>query len=428
MTSEQVEAVLAVAHGLAEAGEPSAETAYRRVLAIDPAEPEALGSLGFWLLGGGRAAEAAAAFRRAAMLDLGTLRWLRAWAEAEEAAGHAAGALAAWRRILERRPDDAVSHRNIANLRRIDGDSEEAERHYREALHLDPDDEASAVGLAEILGARGDAVAALEVLQPWLRRREQSLAVLATAARAWTDLGEPAKAGPLIAYGLALDPADPFGLRALAERLDALPGLTPTFVRGLFDGYAERFDGHLVGRLDYRGPAILKEATAPLLGGRRDLAVLDVGCGTGLAGLAFRDVAERLVGSDLSPRMVEKAASRGIYDRLEVAEMTAALAARPAAWDLVVAADVLVYLGDLFPAFAAVAAALRPGGLFAATAERHHGGFVLGPARRYAHGEDHLRAAAAAAGLEVAVLTPAWARRERGETVPGWALVLRKPG
>jgi predicted TPR repeat methyltransferase len=125
--------------------------------------------------------------------------------------------------------------------------------------------------------------------------------------------------------------------------------------------------------------------------------------------------------------MVEKARTRGVYDRLAVSEAVAALRQEMDAWDLIVAADVLVYLGDLGPVFTAAAAALRPGGLFAATAERFDGdGFVLGPARRYAHAERYIRDQAAAADLSVAVMEPRSPRREKGQPVPGLLFILSK--
>jgi predicted TPR repeat methyltransferase len=153
--------------------------------------------------------------------------------------------------------------------------------------------------------------------------------------------------------------------------------------------------------------------------------VLDLGCGTGLGGAAFRDMARRMHGVDLSPRMVEKAAVRGIYDSLAVDDARAALAANRAAWDLIIAADVLVYLGNLVPLLTAARAALRPAGAFAATVEAADAPEpTLKPTRRFGHSPAYLRHAAAAAGLAVALLEPAATRTERGEPVAGHVMVL----
>jgi predicted TPR repeat methyltransferase len=137
-------------------------------------------------------------------------------------------------------------------------------------------------------------------------------------------------------------------------------------------------------------------------------------------------LASRLEGIDLSPRMMEKAADRGIYDALLVGDLVEALCRRPGCYDLIVAGDVFVYLGDLTAAFQAAAGALKPGGALAFSVERSDGGIVLGPGLRYAHGRDSLDAAAAAAGLRTILLRPESTRTEAGQPVPGWVGVMRR--
>ena len=44
--------------------------------------------------------------------------------------------------------------------------------------------------------------------------------------------------------------------------------------------------------------------------------MLDLGCGTGLAGEAFRPHVDWLEGVDLSPGMIAQARKKTIYDRL----------------------------------------------------------------------------------------------------------------
>ena len=143
-------------------------------------------------------------------------------------------------------------------------------------------------------------------------------------------------------------------------------------------------------RLDYRGPQLLLEAVrrmqaTPLRFG----SVLDLGCGTGLAGVAFRPYCDQLVGVDISSGMVEQARAKGLYDRLAVGELVEFLAAEHGAQHhLALAADVFVYCSDLAPIAAAVARVLAPGGLFAFTVETHDGhGVQLQGTLRYAHGD-----------------------------------------
>jgi predicted TPR repeat methyltransferase len=126
--------------------------------------------------------------------------------------------------------------------------------------------------------------------------------------------------------------------------------------------------------------------------------------------------------------MVEKARRRGVYDHVEVAELVEGIARTPIAWDLVVAADVLVYVGELGPVMRAATVGLRSGGLFCATVELCAGdGFSLGSSRRYAHSAAYIRRVAAEAGLDLVVLEDAVPRWERGQPVQGLAFAVRLP-
>jgi predicted TPR repeat methyltransferase len=127
--------------------------------------------------------------------------------------------------------------------------------------------------------------------------------------------------------------------------------------------------------------------------------------------------------------MLEKARGRQLYDGLEVADITEALRGRPGGYDLVLALEVLNYLGDLAPVMRAAAAALRPGGLFALTAERGDGaGFALRGTGRYTHGLAYLRAETAAAGLAEAHAEEAALRSQQGKPMVAHVLVLRAAG
>ncbi|MEH3146943.1 MAG: methyltransferase domain-containing protein [Methylobacterium frigidaeris] len=238
------------------------------------------------------------------------------------------------------------------------------------------------------------------------------------------------------ARALALDPDDALGAGLHLAELGDTPGdaLSPAYVRALFDGYAPRFERHLVEGLGYRGPEMIRDVLRGLAAGRgRPLhfgRALDLGCGTGLVGAAFSGLVGSLAGVDLSPAMLARARAGGAYDRLAVGDLAGFLGAEPAGVaDLIVAADVFIYLRDLAPAFAAAARALAPGGLFAFTLQSHPGdGTVLGADGRYAHGEDVLDAARNAAGLATAAMTVAAIRRQNGLGVPGRIVVLERRG
>jgi predicted TPR repeat methyltransferase len=282
--------------------------------------------------------------------------------------------------------------------------------------------------------ARGDFAGAAEIL-------EQTVELAPGFATAWfalgairDQLGDRTNAIAAFERARQADPDDYHGARLQLARLgsgEATPAMTQTYVRRLFDQYAARYDASLTEHLEYRGPALLRLAVESVMqAAKRPMrfgSMLDLGCGTGLGGAAFRPFVDWLVGVDLSPAMIAQAAAKGLYDRLVAADIAACLvdeAADKAKYHLVLAADVFVYLNDLAPIIAAVAQVLTPGGIFAFTVETHAGGGVkLLPTLRYAHGEAYVRTALADAGLAAAHLATASVRNEKGVPVDSLVVV-----
>jgi len=278
--------------------------------------------------------------------------------------------------------------------------------------------------------SRGDLAGAADILA-------QALELAPQFTAAWFALGEIRdrlgdRGGAIGAFEKARDagPEDVLGARLQLARLgsgNVTQAVMETYVGRLFDQYASRYDAALSERLAYRGPAILHDAVASVMDttGRtpRFGSMLDLGCGTGLAGAAFRPCVDWLVGVDLSPAMVAQAAAKGLYDRLVIADLEsflAAEAANAARYHLIVAADVFVYLADLAPVMAAIARVLAPHGIAAFTVETHSGsGVNLLQTLRYAHGEPYLRGVIDGAGLSIGHLASACVRTEKGAPVAG---------
>ena len=226
---------------------------------------------------------------------------------------------------------------------------------------------------------------------------------------------------------LEADSADGFGAQLALAKLGqgAVPErAAAAHISALYDQYAGSFDRDLLTNLDYRGPEVIIDGlTRAGIAGPLD--ILDAGCGTGLAGLAVKTLACRLDGIDLSEKMAEQARARGVYDSVMVGDLLTGLAAKHAAYDLVIAADVLIYLGDLAPVAQAVRAALRAGGHFAFTVERGEGeGYELRSTGRFAHADPYLRRIAASHGFAITLLEPTVTRREAGVPVPGLLCLL----
>jgi predicted TPR repeat methyltransferase len=282
---------------------------------------------------------------------------------------------------------------------------------------------------ARDLSAKGDLAAACDLLT-------QALDLVPNYAAAWFALGEAReklgdRAGAVTAFARAqaADPQDRHGASLHLIRLGAAPAaaMPDAYVRSLFDGYAPGFDAALTEGLGYRAPELLLHAVQATGTAMKFGSALDLGCGTGLAGVAFRPFRDWLVGVDLSPAMLAQARGKGAYDRLVEGDALNFLTGEAAAktrHHLILAADVFMYLDALAPVLKAAANVLS--GLIAFSVETHDGdGVILRDTLRYAHGAAHVRDAIAAAGLNLVSLDSASTRTEKGMPVPGLIVVAK---
>jgi predicted TPR repeat methyltransferase len=282
--------------------------------------------------------------------------------------------------------------------------------------------------LGDVLRANAHLPAAIAEFQRALRLEPQSHIARLHLGEAWADAGEAERALEQYAL-LSVDVVPELRARvaeakAMLSRMRSDPG----YVRHLFDQFSTSYDERMRGQLAYRAPEILRELAALVMPDRNGLVALDLGCGTGLAGVAFAEIAPVIDGIDLSPAMIEVAKRRRIYRELVVGDIETALRENETRYDLIIAADTLVYLGELEPLFRTAAHGLNAGGFMLFTVESLEvGDFSLGPKRRWRHSESYLRRSAAAFKLEVAGLVSCTPRTEAGVSVAGLACALVRP-
>lgn len=343
-------------------------------------------------------------------------------AETLIASGRAEEAARDLRARLERGRGGLLARLTLVKALLAAGDIPGGLEESREAVSLNPNVAPAVLALGEALLAAELLPTAIAELQRALRIDPQLPRARELVAMAWLKAGEADKALERLRE---LEPSpDVEAMVAAAESIKAASRSDAGYVRHLFDQFSADYDARMLGQLSYAAPQILRDLAAMVMPGRENLAILDLGCGTGLAGLAFKPLAARLDGVDLSPAMVEKARARHIYDDLAVADLETALAAAGSAYDLILAADTLVYLGDLSRVFEGVRKRLAPDGYFLFTTEAAAEGFELGPKRRWRHSDAYLRATAKAFGLSVAGLVAAAPRCEANQPVEGFAVAL----
>lgn len=216
---------------------------------------------------------------------------------------------------------------------------------------------------------------------------------------------------------------------ASVQSAQAVPPKPPrAYVEALFDDYAEGFQTHLLEHLKYQGHRTL---LAPLTGAGQGYGlVLDLGCGTGLCGQLVRPHAEAVDGVDLAQAMVEQARATGAYRNVVHGDLLNFLSASTEPADLVVAADVFIYVGALDAVFAAVRQRLRPGGCFAFSVEEASGepGLQLRTSLRYAHSRAYLENLALAHGLRTRQAWQAPLREDQQKPVMGLYVLLEPVG
>jgi predicted TPR repeat methyltransferase len=435
--------------------------AFARAAELEPGRAETLHQLALAYLTrreDGDADVAVGALRRAHATGLDTPQLHHDHGVALLHAGRADEAIAAFTVALSKDRDYASAYHHMAFAHRAKGDAKQVRNCLIKALEIDPALAQGWYALGVLDMEAGQAGQALGSLRRAVRLKPDYAAAYEALGRVLEQEGKPAEA--LKALELAQRIAHPRPSMAAkkaavkqtsvadlerritpdesTERLHYLLAsatnlLTPSHVppeqvAALFDRYAEGFDEHLQGKLAYQVPPLLAAAVAKHKPDRL-MDAFDLGCGTGLCGPLLRPMCATLRGVDLSPAMIEKAKARGVYDLLEVGDLVEALRHSPQKFDLLTAADVLNYLGDLAPVLEAAAASLRPTGLMIFTVEAAGGDrfHLQRHIHRYAHSEPYLRHVATIYGFEVRSIEPITSRLEAETPVAGFLVVLELP-
>lgn len=119
------------------------------------------------------------------------------------------------------------------------------------------------------------------------------------------------------------------------------------YVTSLFDQYAPYYNTHVTEKLHYNLPEKLRSLYAKHKTTISAQNTLDLGCGTGLCGIYFRDASVNLIGIDISNNMLLEAAKHRCYDLLIQANLQDNIVFKDNFFNLIIAADVLPYFGQL---------------------------------------------------------------------------------
>ncbi len=366
---------------------------------------------------------------KSAKSRLGDLHTAFQSAKALRQAGKLGEAERLYRRVIEAQPDNWEAHNNLGNVLADLGDFDRAAASLQRAVALNPGYALGHNNLGTVLREQGrldQAVAAYRralAIDPDLSGAHFNLG---TALR---DQNKPDQA--VASYRRAAE----LGHQAAAHMLALLTGVTPEsapqeYVVGLFDQSASGFDSRLVEGLAYNVPMLLRaevEKAGPT--GRRFANVVDLGCGTGLSGAEFRGLSDRLTGVDLSRAMLDRAKEKNVFDALIQRDIVTFLSSTTETYDLFVATDVMIYVGDLNNLFLCVRKVASKNALFAFSTESVEGvDYNLNDTGRYAHSRRYIEFLSRKYGFLTRICKSETIRKESGRPVDGDLYILEYQG
>ena len=438
-----------------------AELDYRRILALTP-DADVYCNLGVVLKEQNRFDEAAAALQSAIALNpehavahynLGNV--LRDRGMTDEA-------VASYRCAIAAKPGYAAAHFNLGNLLRDRGMTDDAAASYKQAIAINPAHAGAYNNLGKMLKDMGRFDEAIECfrhvttihpdyadahynigvvlkstgdVKGATKSYRRAISIDSNHALAHYNLGNVFKDRGMTdeaaaSYRRAIE-LDGNNLSA-KHLLAALTGHTTQtaprqYIVDMYDVYSKTFDKHLVDKLGYKIPGVLRGMFSDLFEGRPHFRnVVDLGCGTGLSGAEFRSVSDRLSGVDLSSGMIEEAKGRNVYNVLHVGDIVEFLDKTAEQYDLFVATDVCIYIGDMEPFFASVDRRSAKGAWLAFSTETLDGdGYVLRPTGRYAHSRDYVLSSAGRYNFVEEISRPEIIRKEGDEEIPGDVFIMR---
>jgi predicted TPR repeat methyltransferase len=343
--------------------------------------------------------------------------------------GHYEKAAAALRKGLSLSPRTPKARNNLGlallNMGRLD----EAVNSFEKATDLDPHYGEAWFNLGDAYYCNGNLQESIAAYQNSIRLIPDFIEAHYNLSIALHDLNLQPEARETLKRTIELAPEH----MAARHMLAALSGETPDsapeqFVTNLFDQYANQFDVDLINRLEYTIPARLRQfLSAHIPDSIRFAKVMDLGCGTGLSGQAFKDIATYLAGIDISKNMLIKAREKDIYDELLAGDVCEQVLRLPDPYDLFIAADVFIYIGNLGPIFSAVSSKTSPGAYYVFSIESAlKKDFILQSTGRYAHASQYIKKLAAVNDFTIIAQEKAGIRKENDSWISGEIYLLQK--
>ncbi len=326
-------------------------------------------------------------------------------------------------------PQDPDLLFNYALCQKQLGQIRDAAASFRQLIQFSPDDPETLYNLGNCYRELKEYTQAVESYQQVLSNNPSHLPATRNLAYLFHILDDTENALTYYNRVLHLDPDNSQAIHMIVALTGGHINATPSeYIKDIFNNYSETFDKVLLDDLKYAVPEKLRSLFDSLGYPVKSFSrCIDLGCGTGLAGRKFGELCKHLTGIDLSEKMIEKAEEKGIYDILQVAEITDYLNKRRSEYDLAVAADVLTYMAGLEPVFAALAGATRQQTLFCCSTENsEQPHFHICSTGRFAHSRDYVLQTATRYNWRVVKMVTTNLRKEKSNWVEGTLYIFDK--
>lgn len=334
-----------------------------------------------------------------------------------------------YQQAAQLQPRDSDIHFNLGLTLKKMGRFSEAEASYRQGLAINPDDVDFHYNLGTTLQAMDREDEAIRSYQRATEIHPEHGPAHNNLAFLYHKQGRTDEAIHTYQRLIEIDHHADSARHMLASLQGKTTDAAPDgYIRDVFNNYSDNYDNSLVNELGYETPKLLREMVLNSENKKRFKNGLDMGCGTGLSGSAFQDLTKRLTGLDLSPGMLALAKKKNIYATLVETEIVDYLQTTDELFDLFLATDVFVYLGDLAPVFRAIEKCCLDAACFAFSTEETDSGYRLQSSGRYGHALSYIETLTKKFGWDIVQWQTANIRRDKGEWIRGNLFVLRWKG
>ena len=433
MSTQSFDQSLKAARSLHEEGQfPEAEAAYNTLLKTTPDNAELLHLKAVLLFQKGRLEKALPLAQKATRLAPDQHRYLNTLGLIQRNMRQPDAALISFQIALTHNPDYGEAHANMALVYLDKADYTAAVGCFEKALALLPENPEVLTNYGHALRDGGKQEAAADVYRKAAELDPENERYLLNVGAVEIMLDREEAALEAYEKVLKINPHEPTALHIVAGlKGDTTAAAPEDYVASLFDVYAHDFDHHLAS-LQYQVPQMLGARIPAIVAPKAKPGtwnVLDLGCGTGACGLQFADHKKHMVGVDLAQKMLDKAEEHGIYDWFFKGSITEFFAQSNLTFDLTLAADVYVYIGDLTKCFSAISAASSKGALYGFSTELAHDNepdYQLRTTGRYAHKDSYIKKLAAEHGFRVMTDKAITVRKDSKGEIPGKLYILKK--